>query len=109
MIKQFGVQQATQFHDFVMAHIPALKEVVETEGIDCEFELRRSYDVFLDQAEADQAKQEFMASLRNGESWTEDRDDIGAELAEQVSESVIPYILFHAYETHTTGNIYERS
>ncbi len=63
-----------------------MQNIVETEGIDCEFELRRSYDVLLDQAEADRAKEAFSASLSNGELWTRDVDYIGPEFAERVSE-----------------------
>lgn len=45
--RRFGEEAATEALNFSRAHVYALKKVVEEEGIDCEFELRRSYDVFV--------------------------------------------------------------
>ena len=70
--KQHGIETAETFAAFVSDQIYALKNVVETEELDCEFELRRSYDVFLDDDEGQQAEQHFRESVRNGEHWTKE-------------------------------------
>jgi isocitrate dehydrogenase kinase/phosphatase len=109
LISRLGVDRATEFHDHVMAHIPTLKEVVESESLDCEFELRRTYDVFLDQAEADEAKENFFASLKNEERWTRDIDFIGPDMAEQVSQTIHHGPGPKCSPKFVTGDIYERS
>jgi len=85
LIKTFGLEAAMEFRDLVAEQIYALKDVVETEGLDCEFELRRSYDVFIDAAEAEIVRGDFLAALRKKERWTRDVALIGEGSAEQVS------------------------
>lgn len=63
----------------------ALKAVVERERIACEFELRRSYDVYASNAEAHKAGAGLQRALARGDEWARDRDWIGPELAERVT------------------------
>ena len=83
--RRFGEGPATEALNFSRAHVYALKKVVEEEGIDCEFELRRSYDVFCNDGEAEAARQYVQASQSAGKQWTDDVALVGGKLAEQVS------------------------
>ena len=83
--QRFGEEAATEALNFSRAHVYALKKVVEEEGIDCEFELRRSYDVYCNEGEAEAARQYVRASQSAGRRWTDDVAFVEAKLAEQVS------------------------
>ena len=85
LIEQHDLEGATEIRDLCIAQIYALKHIVEKEGLDCEFELRRSYDVFLDETEAEEVRKKFDANVKAGERWTQDVDFIGADFVEQVS------------------------
>lgn len=84
LIAKHGTELAMEIRDLVTAQAYALKDVVETEEIDCEFELRRSYDVFIDQDEAAKAVKGFKASVKAGQRWTRDVDLIEGKNVEQV-------------------------
>lgn len=57
--EKFGDEQCSVLVDFFLAQIPALKEVVEKEGIHCDFALRRSFNVFYDEKVANSLKDQF--------------------------------------------------
>lgn len=84
IIARDGLEATTEVRELVAEQIHALEDVVETEGLDCEFELRRSYDVFLTEAEAENAKAQFDKCRSQGQKWTKDFDWIGPEFVEQV-------------------------
>ncbi|KAK3058456.1 hypothetical protein LTR09_000020 [Extremus antarcticus] len=85
LIAKHGTELAMEVRDLVTAQIDALKDIVETEGLDCEFELRRSYDVFIDPEEAEKAKKDFLASVEAGARWTRDVDLVEGGNVEQVT------------------------
>lgn len=70
-----------------------LKRVVEEEGLECEFEMRRSFDVFLDAEEAEEVKEAYFESVRRGERWTRDVGFVGPEIVEQVWRTAVDRIL----------------
>jgi len=82
--KRHGADTAEHLAAFVNDHIYAIKDVVEREGIDCEFELRRSFDVFLDAEEAQIAKEGFQEALKERRSWTRERNLVDGPNLEQV-------------------------
>ena len=84
MIKTHGFEAAMEIANLVQEQHFAVKEAVETEGLGCEFELRRSYDVFIDESQAEQVRLDFKASLKAGESWTRQCDFMGPEFVQQV-------------------------
>ena len=84
-LKREGPAIADEMAQFVNDQIYAIKQTVEKEELDCEFELRRTLDVFLDAEEAEAVAEEFRASLRAGHRWTREVDLIGKKFAEQVS------------------------
>ena len=102
--KRRGVAVVDEFASFVNDQIYALKEVVEREGLDCEFELRRSYDVFLDDLEAEDVKSQFLVSLAAGHKWTRDRWLIDEKMVEQVRVIDLRWIRL----TVGPGNFVER-
>jgi glycine/D-amino acid oxidase-like deaminating enzyme len=69
----------------VMAH---LKEIVDEEeglGQECEFEIRRSFDVFLAHGEFNAVKKVYDADVKSGEEWCKSREFIGEEMVEQIT------------------------
>ncbi|CAJ2512824.1 Uu.00g009430.m01.CDS01 [Anthostomella pinea] len=70
---------------YVGAQIHALKAVVEREGLDCEFELRRSYDTFNAARDAAEIRKSFAEALRRGDAWTRERDLVVEAFVERVS------------------------
>ncbi|OQN97528.1 hypothetical protein B0A48_16681 [Cryoendolithus antarcticus] len=80
-----GVGVANELAAFVDQQIQALKHLVEEEDLDCEFELRRSYDVFLDPVEAATVRKEFQAAVREGQEWTRTRSLIECKHLEQMA------------------------
>ena len=85
LTKRQGVAAAEEFAAFVSDQIYAIKQTVEREGLDCEFELRRSFDVFQVNAEADFVRKQFRESLQEGLRWTRERDLIEEDMVQQVS------------------------
>lgn len=87
-IKRHGIKMTEQLNKFVNAQIYAFKHVVEKEKLDCEFELRRSYDTYLDETEARDFGALFSKSVANGEEWTREMQLIDEATVEQVGVSV---------------------
>ena len=81
-----GAAVAEEFAAFVHDQIYAMKDLVEREELDCEFELRRSFDVFVDDAEAEKVKTKYRACLNEGHRWTRERQLIIGDMAEEVSQ-----------------------
>jgi glycine/D-amino acid oxidase-like deaminating enzyme len=75
------------FQDYVHRVICELKTIVDNEGLaeECEFELRRSFDVFQDREEFEQVKSCYNDAVRKGEAWTRGRSVVGAEHVKQVT------------------------
>ncbi|KAJ4391252.1 hypothetical protein N0V93_004869 [Gnomoniopsis smithogilvyi] len=82
---RLGPKVADEYARFVDNHIYALKDVVEKEKIDCEFEVRRSYDTFASESDAQAMETAFQKCLERGDDWTKDRQWIGVEFAERLT------------------------
>lgn len=74
-----------EFQSYVRAVILDLKHIVETEHLDCEFELRRSFDVFCDAEELAGVKSVFDDAVQKKEAWTERVAYVDGKVAEQVT------------------------
>ncbi|KAI6903556.1 FAD dependent oxidoreductase, partial [Hortaea werneckii] len=85
MIQQYGIEVANEFAAFVYNQKYAMKECVEREELDCEFEMRRSFDVFLDEGEAKEAKAWFQQCLKEGQEWTHECDWVDKKHVEQIT------------------------
>lgn len=84
MIKKFGVEAANEFAAFVSAQKYLMKDAVDREELTCEFEMRRSYDVFVDGEEAQAAEELYRTAVKEGHDWARDLDFVGASFVEQV-------------------------
>ncbi|KAH0352465.1 FAD dependent oxidoreductase, partial [Aureobasidium melanogenum] len=85
MIKKFGVDAANEFAAFVSAQKFLMKDAVDREELACEFEMRRSYDVFVDQEEARAAEELYRTATKEGQAWVRDFDFVESWVAEQVT------------------------
>lgn len=84
MVKEFGVDAANKFAAFVSAQKYLMKDAVDREGLTCEFEMRRSYDVFVDKEEAEAAEDLYRTAAKEGHAWVRDFDFVESCFAEQV-------------------------
>lgn len=83
VLEKHGAEAVEGFTSFVGAQIEAYKDVVERERLDCEFELRRSYDVYANEKDA-AALREVWAKVER-QPWTRSRQLIDADFAENLS------------------------
>ncbi|KAI0878964.1 FAD dependent oxidoreductase superfamily protein [Hypoxylon argillaceum] len=83
VLEKDGTEAVEGFTAFVGAQIEAYKDVVERERLDCEFELRRSYDVYANEKDA-AALREVWAKVER-QPWTRSRQLIDADFAENLS------------------------
>lgn len=84
IIERHGLEAAMEYRDLVIENIYAIKSTAEHEDIDCEFELRRSFDVFIDEAESEEIWLKYDKYSRAQSRWTMDVSFTGKEHAEQV-------------------------
>lgn len=71
--------------DLVRAQPYAIKQVVEEEALDCEFELRRSFDIYLDERDGESAENGFKNSINAGQRWTNEVGHVLHQHTDQVS------------------------
>jgi hypothetical protein len=84
-LEKHGPETTAELAAFIYRQKFALKRIVEGEGLDCEFELRRSFDVFLDEDQAKEVKAWFQKCLSEGHEWTRECYWVGERGVEQVS------------------------
>ncbi|KAF2803428.1 FAD dependent oxidoreductase superfamily [Mytilinidion resinicola] len=70
---------------YVHGIINGLKQIVEEEELDCEFELRRSFDIQLDDDESKRLKRIYDESAKAGSTWTRTVDYIDERFAGQIT------------------------
>lgn len=83
--KRGGPKLAETVVAFVGAHIDAFKDCVERESLDCEFELRRSYDVYYNEKDAESLRQSWNKRSIREAPWMRSRQLLDTNLAEAVS------------------------
>jgi len=79
-----GVDAAVEISRFEIAHIHALKELIEKENIDCDFTLTRTFDVFLDEEQARSSKAAYDRLVTVGLEGMSDVHHTGPQNAEAV-------------------------
>ncbi|KAF2089301.1 FAD dependent oxidoreductase, partial [Saccharata proteae CBS 121410] len=84
-LDRVGEETTNEFNRLVHGIIYDLKGIVEREGIECEFELRRSFDVFLDEGDARKAHEAFEQQCKNGCEWVKDISWIDERYAEKIT------------------------
>ncbi|KAI5197297.1 hypothetical protein AUEXF2481DRAFT_40120 [Aureobasidium subglaciale EXF-2481] len=85
VISNAGVDTANELAAFVSAQKYHMKDAVDREDLDCEFEMRRSYDVYVKEEEAREAEQLYRTAVKEGHAWVRDLDFVGPRFAEQVT------------------------
>lgn len=83
--KMYGAVAAAEITAFELANLYAVKDMVETEGLDCDFHLTRAVDVYLDRDHARQTEASYRNLLREGVVNVSDVDFTPRERAERVS------------------------
>lgn len=78
-------EKRTALQSYVHRVIAELKRIVDAEELECEFELRSSFDVFVDAAEAEEMYERFDAARKKGERWTSNVTWYGPDAAERVT------------------------
>lgn len=84
LIQSLGVTAAGDVVKFVRDNIYGVKSVIEKEKIEAEAELRRTFDVSLDENDAAEVKKHFESQLASGFPLSEDLNFVGREFAERV-------------------------
>lgn len=65
--KLFGARAAAELVAFEASHVLAVKELVEREGLDCDFQLTRAVDVYLDPTHAKDTEAAYRNLVKAGE------------------------------------------
>lgn len=76
---------------FEAGNIPAVKALVEKEGIDCDFHLTRAIDVYLDREQADETIANYKDLVAAGVASLGDVHYIDSKSVERVS---LAYLIF---------------
>jgi glycine/D-amino acid oxidase-like deaminating enzyme len=81
----YGKSKVDQIQDYVLGVIDGIKHIVEEEDLDCQFELRRSFDVQLDSEESKRMKKVYEESRKAGFLWTKNTNYVDERMVEQVT------------------------
>ncbi|CAD6576691.1 MAG: hypothetical protein ASARMPREDX12_007974 [Alectoria sarmentosa] len=84
-IEKHGMEAAAEISNHEVAHIQAIKRLVEKEQIDCDFTLTRTFDVFLDEAFANKSKGAYDSMVKRGLTSIQDAHFTPAKYAKRVS------------------------
>ncbi|KAL1863349.1 hypothetical protein Plec18167_008211 [Paecilomyces lecythidis] len=61
MSAKYGLEAAVELAEFEKAHLHSIKDLVEKENIDCDFQLTRAFDVFLSRTQSEKVKNDIEA------------------------------------------------
>jgi glycine/D-amino acid oxidase-like deaminating enzyme len=80
-------EERNELQGYVLRVINSIKRVVDDDDLAerCEFEIRRSFDVFQDEEEFAAVKQIYDEARKKGERWTQNISTVDANLAAQVT------------------------
>lgn len=87
----FGAEAAAELATFEASNVYAVKELVESEGLDCDFQVTRSLDVYLDAKHAKETEEAYRVLVQKGLADLKDTAFIPEEHAERVSLSCDQY------------------
>lgn len=71
-IERHGTEAGAELANFELSHVKALKDVISEEGIDCDFNITRNMNVYLNEAHGEKAKQKYEALASQAHSFVED-------------------------------------
>jgi len=85
----FGIEAAAELAAFESANVYAVKDLVESEGLDCDFQLTRSLDVYLDKKHAMETEAAYRKLVEAGVADLHDTAFIPEKDAERVRMSMV--------------------
>ncbi|GKT90075.1 FAD dependent oxidoreductase [Colletotrichum tofieldiae] len=85
LVATHGIEAATECAEFEARNLPAVKSVIEAEGIDCDFVLTRAVDALMSDAICDRMKSGVDMLRKNGVSVMKDVYYAHGAEAEQIS------------------------
>ncbi|THY22475.1 FAD dependent oxidoreductase [Aureobasidium pullulans] len=85
LFKDYDAEAADECVAFVYSQSHLMKEAVDREGLHCEFELRRTYDVFVDGQDAKDAEETYRTAVKEGHKWVKEVSFVDSRYAEQVT------------------------
>ena len=85
IVEKHGWDKAREIARSQLAQLREMKKVVEKEGLDCEFLLRRSWDCFWDEEQARSMKEFLQIARERDEEWMQHVQWIEGPAAEKVS------------------------
>ena len=88
-IDRAGAEAGAEIAKFEIAHVQAIKKVVEEEKIDCDFSLTRSYDVWCNEEAAVKAKEMYETMKGYGFDYMDDVVFYDGKNAEGVSSPLL--------------------
>lgn len=80
-----GADAATEIVEWTAAQRHGLQEIAEAEGIECEFQVRRTYDVFFEREHADELRKWMLERQKEGVSWFKDMQWVEGPHLDRVS------------------------
>lgn len=86
-IEKYGYEAAAEISKFEIAHLQAIRDLVQKEQIDCDLTLTRSYDVFLDEEYAKTSKEAYDKMISSGITSIKDAHYTPATQAELVRDT----------------------
>lgn len=84
-IDRFGIDAGLEIAEFEIAHVPAIKTLVETEKIDCDFAEFRTVDVWINEAAALRARDTYELMVSRKLEYMKDVTFVFGDGAEEAS------------------------
>ncbi|KAL4925386.1 NAD(P)/FAD-dependent oxidoreductase [Aspergillus undulatus] len=84
-IDRYGLEAGAEVANFEIAHVKALKELVAEENIECDLNLTRCMNVYLNDADGEKAKRTYEALVAKGLEYTTDIHYTPQKYAEKIS------------------------
>ncbi|KAK2787644.1 hypothetical protein FQN52_007135 [Onygenales sp. PD_12] len=99
---EHGLEAAAELSNFEAAHIPAIREIIEREGIDCDFHVTRSFAVVLREDYWKHLETAYRRLRASGIPFTQDLQFTSSKDAERISGMKDAKGCFH----YTAGHIW---
>ncbi|KAL4747098.1 hypothetical protein BDW72DRAFT_209854 [Aspergillus terricola var. indicus] len=84
-IERHGLDAGAEVANFEIAHIKALKTLIAEEDIDCDLNLTRCMNVYLNEADGEKARKTYEALVAQGLEYTSDIHYTSMKYAEKIS------------------------
>jgi hypothetical protein len=102
LTEMHGSKVAAQMAHHQMDQLTALREVVDKEGIDCQFLSTRSYDIFFDETHAEEMYEFISGEQAKGTPWVKEVQWIDKDQSDRVS---VFHIICLLCEQHVANNL----